>query len=103
MYAVLESGGKQHRATPGEMIEVERLPVLPGDKLALDQVFLIVDGDTVTVGQPLVPGAQIIATVVGEYRRRKVIYFHYAAKKRERKKRGHRQYFTRLRIEEIRA
>lgn len=101
MYAVVETGGKQYRAAPGEFVDVERLPAEVGDEVTLDRVLMITDGESVTVGRPNVEGAEVIATVVGQRRHRKVIYFHYVPKKRERKKRGHRQYFTRLRIEQI--
>ena len=103
MYAVIETGGKQVRATPGETVDVERLPAEVGEQVTLDQVLLIADSDEVTVGRPTVAGATVEATVVGQMRRRKVIWFHYVPKKRQRKKRGHRQYFTRLRIEAIQA
>jgi large subunit ribosomal protein L21 len=101
MYAVVETGGKQYRATPGEFVDVERLPAEVGDKVTLERVLMIADGDNVTVGRPNVAGAQVVATVVAQGRHRKVIFFHYVPKKRERKKRGHRQYFTRLRIVQI--
>ncbi len=101
MYAVVETGGKQYRAAPGAIVDVERLPAEVGEQVTLDRVLMIADGDQVTVGRPTVEGAQVIATVVGQRRHRKVIFFHYVPKKRERKKRGHRQYFTRLRIEQI--
>jgi large subunit ribosomal protein L21 len=101
MYAVVETGGKQYRAAPGEFVDVERLPAEVGDKVMLDRVLMIADGDNVTVGHPNLAGAQVVATVVAQRRHRKVIFFHYVPKKRERKKRGHRQYFTRLRIEQI--
>lgn len=101
MYAVVETGGKQYRATPGAFVDVERLPAEVGERVTLDRVLMIADGDQVTVGRPTVEGAQVIATVVGQRKHRKVIFFHYVPKKRERKKRGHRQYFTRLRIEQI--
>ena len=103
MYAVVETGGKQYRAEPGEWVDVERLPAEVGEQIALDRVLLIVDSESVTVGRPTVPGAEVVATVIGQRRRRKVIFFHYAPKKRERKKRGHRQYYTRLKIEKIAA
>ena len=103
MFAVIETGGKQYRATPGETVDVERLPAEVGEQVTLDQVLLIADGDAIMVGQPTVQGATVQATVVGQMRRRKVIWFHYVPKKRERKKRGHRQYYTRLRIETIQA
>jgi large subunit ribosomal protein L21 len=101
MYAVVETGGKQYRAAPGELVDVERLPAEVGDQVTLDRVLMIADGDDVTIGRPKVAGAEVIATVVAQRRHRKVIFFHYVPKKRERKKRGHRQYFTRLRIERI--
>jgi len=101
MYAVVETGGKQYRAAPGEFVDVERLPAEVGDKVTLERVLMIADGEAVTVGRPVVAGAQVVATVVAQLRRRKVLYFHYVPKKRERKKRGHRQYFTRLRIDQI--
>ena len=103
MYAVVETGGKQYRATPGEFVEVERLPVEVGQQVTLDRVLLIADGEQFTIGQPVVEGATVVATVVGQRRHRKVTWFHYVPKKRERKKRGHRQYYTRLRIETIQA
>jgi large subunit ribosomal protein L21 len=103
MYAVVETGGKQYRATPGGFIDVERLPVVVGEQITLDQVLLLADGEQITVGQPTVAGAKVLVTVIAERRHRKVIYFHYAPKKRERKKRGHRQFYTRLRIDEIQA
>ena len=101
MYAVVDTGGKQYRAAPGEFVDVERLPAEVGEKVTLDRVLMIADGETVTIGRPNVKGAEVIATVVAQRRHRKVIFFHYVPKKRERKKRGHRQYFTRLRIEQI--
>ncbi len=103
MYAVVETGGKQFSAMPGGFIDVEKLPVEVGDQITLDQVLLIVDGENVTVGRPTVAGATVTATVVGQRRHRKVLYFHYVPKKRERKRHGHRQPYTRLRIESIQA
>jgi large subunit ribosomal protein L21 len=101
MYAVVETGGKQVVAAPGELVDVERLPAEVGEEVTLDRVLMIADGDNVTVGRPNVEGAEVVATVVAQRRRRKVIFFHYVPKKRERRRRGHRQYFTRLRIERI--
>ena len=103
MYAVVETGGKQYRATPGEFIEVEKLPAEVGEQVKLERVLLVADGDAVQVGRPVVEGAAVVATVVLQRRYRKVTWFHYQQKKRERKKGGHRQFFTRLRIDEIQA
>jgi len=101
MYAVVETGGKQYRALPGQSIDVEKLPVAVGEQITLDRVLLVADGDQIIVGQPLVTGATVRATVVLQDKQRKVIFFHYVPKKRQRKKRGHRQPFTRLRIESV--
>jgi large subunit ribosomal protein L21 len=103
MYAVVETGGKQYSAAPGEFIDIEKLPAEVGAQVTLDQVLLIVDGEIVTVGTPTVAGATVTATVVGQRRHRKVLYFHYMPKKRERKRHGHRQPYTRLQIDSIQA
>lgn len=103
MYAVVGTGGKQYCATPGQFIEVEKLAAEVGEQVILDQVLMIVDGDAITVGQPTVAGAKVIATVALQAKHRKVTFFHYVPKKRQRKKVGHRQNYTRLRIESIQA
>ncbi len=101
MFAVVETGGKQYKATPGGFIEVEKLAGEKGEQVVLDRVLLVADGDEITVGQPLVSGATVVATVSLQARRRKVLHFHYVPKKRQRVKTGHRQPFTRLHIEAI--
>jgi large subunit ribosomal protein L21 len=101
MYAVVETGGKQYSAEPGKFIEVEKLPVAKGDRVVLDRVLLIADGDSVAVGTPLVVGATVTCTVARQGRYRKVTWFKYVPKKRIRKKGGHRQPFTQLRVESI--
>lgn len=103
MYAVVETGGKQYSALPGAFIEVEKLDAAKGDKVVLDRVLLIADGANVTVGTPVVAGATVICTVTRQGRYRKVTWFKYVPKKRIRKKGGHRQPFTQLRIEAIQA
>jgi large subunit ribosomal protein L21 len=103
VYAVVETGGKQYRATPGEVVDVEKLPAAVGEQVTLDRVLMVADGDTVNVGRPVVEGVTVLATVVNQGRYRKITWFHYSQKKRERKKGGHRQHYTRLRIEQIQA
>ncbi len=103
MYAVVETGGKQYRAAPGEFIDVEKLAVPVGEQVKLQRVLMIADGDEISVGRPVLEGATVTATVVLQRKGRKVLFFHYVAKKRQRKKHGHRQLFTRLRIESIQA
>jgi len=101
MFAVVESGGKQYKATPGGFIEVEKLEGDKGQQIILNRVLLIADGDRVAVGRPTIAGATVLATIALQARRRKVLHFHYVPKKRQRKKTGHRQPFTRLRIDAI--
>jgi large subunit ribosomal protein L21 len=101
MYAVIETGGKQYQATPGQTLDVEKLPGAVGEQITLDRVLLVADGELVRVGRPVVPGVTVLATVVGQRRYRKVLHFQYEAKKRERKKTGHRQHYTRLQVVEI--
>ena len=100
-YAIVEDGGKQYKAVIGSTIEVDRFPSEVGDVIDLERVLLVSDDDQVVVGTPLVEGAKVQATVVDQFRAAKVVVFKYAPKKRTRVKRGHRQYYTRLRIESI--
>ncbi len=101
MYAVLKSGGKQFRVTVGDKIDVEKLPYAVGEQVTLDNVLMIENNGQVTVGKPMVAGAQVIAKVVGEGKGDKVTHFDYRNKHRRRKTIGHRQQFTRLEIAEI--
>jgi large subunit ribosomal protein L21 len=102
MYAIVKSGGHQYRVAEGDVIEVERLSAQPGDAVDLDQVLMI-GGPTPRVGTPLVQGAKVQATVLAETRGRKVVVFKYKSKNRYRSKTGHRQTYTRLRIDTIKA
>jgi len=103
VYAVVETGGKQYKVSVGQTIEVETLPAEVGDSVTLDQVLLVAEGDQVQVGKPLVAGASVAGTIVGHGLHKKAIIFHYRPKQRYRVKRGHRQAFTRVRIDEIKA
>jgi large subunit ribosomal protein L21 len=101
MYAVIKTGGKQYRVSPGDSIDVEKLAYEVGEQIELDQVLLVVNGSGAEIGQPLVEGAKVKATVTRQAKGRKVIIYKYRASKRYRRKRGHRQHYTRLRIDEI--
>lgn len=103
MYAVIETGGKQYRVSPGQTVEVELLPAEPGSSVALDRVLLVSTGDKTLVGQPTVPGATVTATVAREGRGEKIIVFKYKSKKRYRRTQGHRQDYTYLLITDIQA
>ncbi|MBE0480625.1 MAG: 50S ribosomal protein L21 [Dehalococcoidia bacterium] len=100
MYAVIESGGKQFKVSPGQVIDVDIFPV-EGDSVELEKVHLIADGDDIVLGNPTIDGARVVADVVGEFRRDKVIVFKYKPKTRYRVKKGHRQPCMRLAIKEI--
>ena len=103
MYAVIETGGKQYRVSPGQTVEVELLPAEPGATVTLDRVLLVSAEDGATVGQPVVPGGAVVATVIGEGRGKKVIVFKYKSKKRYRRTTGHRQDYTYLTVTDIQA
>jgi len=101
MYAVFQTGGKQFRAEPGRKLRVPSLEAEPGDKVTFDQVLLASDGDAVSVGTPEVEGASITAEVLGHGRDKKIIVFKRKRRKGYRKKQGHRQHYTEVRIDGI--
>lgn len=100
-YAIVEDGGKQYRAVIGDTIEVDRYPLEVGDEIDMERVLLIADGDNVKVGTPTVKGAKVEATVVAQVKGPKVVVFRYKAKERIRTKTGHRQQYTKVRIDAI--
>jgi large subunit ribosomal protein L21 len=101
MYAVFRTGGKQYRVSPGDSVDVEKLPYEVGEQVELDEVLLVANGSGTVVGQPRVEGARVKATVTRQDKGRKVIIYKYRASKRYRRKKGHRQHYTRLRIDAI--
>jgi large subunit ribosomal protein L21 len=100
-YAIIESGGKQYKAVVGETIEVDRLPQEIGDKVVLDNVLLHRDEKTVNIGTPTLSNVQVKTTVIAQFKSPKVVVFKYKPKNRYRVKTGHRQRYTRLKIESI--
>ena len=101
MYAVVSSGGKQYRVEAGSLLTLERLDGEPGASLTFDRILLIGDGDEVTVGTPVVPGASVSATVLGEALGAKLVIFKFKQKVKYRRRNGHRQHLTRVRIDTI--
>ena len=101
MYAVVRSGGRQYRASVGDTVLVERLGAPVGQQLEMDQVLLIADGEQVTVGRPVVEGAKVLATVVAQEKGPKLRVYKYRPKQRYRRRAGHRQHYTRLRVDQI--
>ena len=101
MYAVVETSGKQYKVSTGEIVEVDKLPLEVGEKIELDRVLLVAEGEEVRVGQPTVEGAKVLATVTDHVKGPKIIVFKYRPRQRYRRKKGHRQNYTRLTIDEI--
>jgi len=101
MYAIVTIAGRQYRAEVGSTIDVDRLPNEVGEKVTFDQVLLVGDEDNTVIGQPVVEGASVVATVEEQFRGDKVIVFKYRQRTNYRRKKGHRQYHTRLHIDEI--
>jgi large subunit ribosomal protein L21 len=103
MYAVIQTGGKQYRVAEGETLRVEKLPASPGEKLSFAPLLFADDGGNVQVGKPQVSGVKVEAEVMEQGRGKKIIIFKYKRRKSYRRKAGHRQPFTALKITAIRA
>lgn len=103
MYAVIKSGGKQHRVVEGETLKVELIHAEPGQTITFDDVLMVVDGANIKIGTPVVAGSKVTAEVVGHGRHDKVRIVKMRRRKHYRKQQGHRQYFTELKITGISA
>lgn len=101
MYAVIETGGKQYRVQEGDVIRIEKLNAEAGEKVTFDKVLAIGEGASLTVGTPLVESCSVFGTVVENGKADKVIIYKYKSKKDYRKKRGHRQPYTEVKIETV--
>ena len=101
MYAIIESGGKQYRVEPGAVVELERILGDVGSQVELDRVLLVSDGTTVKIGQPTVTGARVLSQIVAQTRGEKIDVFKFKRRKKYRRKTGHRQELTQVRISEI--
>lgn len=102
MYAVIKTGGKQYRVSEGQKLRVEKLAGGVGDKVTLGEV-LLVGGDAPKIGQPLVKGASVAAEIVAQDRGKKLVVFKFRRRKNYRRKTGHRQQYTELKITGISA
>ncbi|MFM2419805.1 MAG: hypothetical protein RL385_4528 [Pseudomonadota bacterium] len=102
MYAVIRTGGKQYRVTQGATLRIEKLPGDVGSAITFEEVLLL-GGDSVTVGKPLVSGAKVSAQIVAQDRAKKVIVFKMRRRKNYRRKNGHRQHYTEVKITGINA
>ena len=103
MYAVIKSGGKQYKVTPGDIVRVESLEGQKGDMVEIKDVYMIVDGDKMSVGKPKLDSAKITAEVVEQGRGEKLLIFKHRRRKGYRRTNGHRQNYTAIKIKEITA
>ena len=103
MYAVIKTGGKQYRVVSGEKLKIEQIPADVGSEIALDQVLMVGEGDSVKVGAPVISDAVVKATVLSHGRHAKIKIFKMRRRKHYQKHQGHRQNFTEIRIDTISA
>jgi large subunit ribosomal protein L21 len=103
MYAVVSTGGKQYRVQKGETLRVEKIPGEVGSKVTFDKVLMVADGESIRVGQPLIEKAAVQASIVEQDKAKKILVFKYKRRKRYRRRKGHRQPFTAIRIDGIEA
>ena len=101
MFAVIKTGGKQYLVSPGDKIKIEKLNAEQGEKVEFPEVLLLEKNKKIEIGTPLVKGAKVIGKVLAQGKAKKVIVFKYKAKKRYKKKMGHRQFFTEVEITKI--
>ena len=98
MYAVIESGGKQHRVVEGETLKLEKIEIPTGESLVFDKVLMVGSGEDVKIGTPLVDGGKVTAEVVAHGRRDKITVIKFNRRKNYRKQAGHRQWYTEVKI-----
>ncbi|MBN1855464.1 MAG: 50S ribosomal protein L21 [Dehalococcoidia bacterium] len=101
MYAIVESGGKQFKVEPQQILDIDLTDAPVGETVELDRVLLFSDGETTQVGSPTIEGAKVLATSQGMVKGKKIIVFRYKNKTRYRKKTGHRSRYTRLVVDRV--
>lgn len=101
MYAIIRTGGKQYRISPGDKIRVEKLAGQLGEEIELREVLFYADDEKVLTGNPFLPNVKVVGQILGQQRAKKIIIFKMKRRKGYRKKQGHRQHYTTLRIKEI--
>ena len=103
MYAIVKTGGKQYKVQEGDILRVEKLPGEVGSEISFEDVLLFSDGETVTVGQPKVENVTVNGHIVAQDKSKKIIVFKYKRRKRYRRKQGHRQQYTAIKVDSIAA
>ena len=101
MYAIVETGSKQYYVSPGQLLEVEKVDGDVGETVQLDRVLLLFDGKETRVGSPFVTGAKVVSEITQQRKAKKIIVFKFRKRTKYRRKQGHRQSLTRLRVKEI--
>lgn len=101
MYAIIETGGKQYRVTEGDVLTIEKIDVAEGQTVDFDRVLTVVKDGEVVIGKPLISDAKVTAEVVSHGKGKKILVFKYKAKSNYRRRQGHRQPFTKVRIDKI--
>jgi large subunit ribosomal protein L21 len=103
MYAVVSTGGKQYKVEAGETLRIEKIPGEVGSAVTLDRVLMVAEGESIRVGQPVLENAAVQAHIIEQAKERKIIVFKYKRRKRYRRKQGHRQFYTAIKIDSIQA
>jgi len=103
MYAIVKTGGKQYKVREGDILQVEKLAGDVGSEISFDDVLMFSDGENVTIGQPKVENVTVSGHIVAQGKSKKIIVFKYKRRKRYRRKQGHRQHFTAVQIDSIKA
>ena len=103
MHAIIETGGKQYKVTEGDILYIEKLNAEAGESVTFDKVLAVLNGDSATIGAPVVEGASVTANVVKNGKGKKVLVFKYKPKKNYRRRQGHRQPYTKVEITKINA
>jgi large subunit ribosomal protein L21 len=103
MYAVVNTGGKQYKVRKGETLRIEKIPGEVGSPVTFDRILMVADGESIRVGQPVLENVRVQAQIVEQDKARKILVFKYKRRKRYRRKQGHRQPYTAIRIDGIEA
>jgi len=101
MYAIIETGGKQYRVEEGQILKVEKLNTEPGNEVSINKVLLVKNDDNIITGNPIVENVKVIAEVLETAKDKKIIVFKYKRRKNYRRKKGHRQWYSKIKIKEI--
>ena len=103
MYAIVNTGGKQYKVSQGDVLRVEKMPGEIGSPVSFDKVLMVSDGENVNIGQPVLDNVEVKGHIMEQGKAKKIIVFKYKRRKRYRRKQGHRQPYTAIKIDSIKA